>query len=115
VEFPTDDWPADDGPFFAGRLLEITEGKRLTLGPQNVLTQSERCAKGVRNSPFNFRGFRVPFLYSTNGEVSWFHDVRVYVSDGDVGRFAANLLAKIHNGFTATMQLLRPPAFQRQN
>ena len=27
-------------------------------------------------SPFDFRGYRVPFLYSTNGEVIWYHDVR---------------------------------------
>ncbi len=32
--------------------------------------------KGARNTPFDFRGFRVPFLYSTYGEVFWFHDVR---------------------------------------
>ena len=25
---------------------------------------------------FNFNGLRAPFLYSTNGEVVWFHDVR---------------------------------------
>ena len=52
------------------------EAKKLTLGPQNVLTQAERYARGVRKSPFNFEGFRVPFLYSTNGEVIWFHDIR---------------------------------------
>ncbi len=31
---------------------------------------------GASGSPFDFGGFRVPFLYSTNGEVIWFHDVR---------------------------------------
>jgi len=76
TEFPTDGGPADYGLFVAGRHLGIVEGKRVTLGPQNALTQSERYSKGVRNSPFNFRGFRVPFLYSTNGEIFWFHDVR---------------------------------------
>ena len=30
----------------------------------------------MTDSPFNFRGYRVPFLYATNGEVIWFHDVR---------------------------------------
>ena len=56
--------------------LGIVEAKKLTLGPQNVLIQAERYARGVNDSPFDFGGFRVPFLYSTNGEVIWFHDVR---------------------------------------
>ena len=56
--------------------LGIAEAKRLSLGPQNVLTQAERYSKGFANSPFNFCGYRVPFLYSTNGEVLWFHDIR---------------------------------------
>ncbi len=33
-------------------------------------------SKGVADSEFDFRGYRVPFLYSTNGEVLWFQDVR---------------------------------------
>jgi type I restriction enzyme R subunit len=32
--------------------------------------------KGLTDSPFNYRGYRVPFLYATNGEVIWHHDVR---------------------------------------
>src|SRR5262249_21366110 len=39
-------------------------------------TQAERYARGVAGGPFDFRGYRVPFLYSTNGEVIWHHDVR---------------------------------------
>lgn len=35
-----------------------------------------------------------------------------YIPDGDMRRFAAGLPAKIRNDFTATMQLLRTPAFQ---
>ena len=54
----------------------MLEAKKLSLGPQGVLLQAERYSKGVADSPFNFRGFRVPFLFSTNGEVTWFHDVR---------------------------------------
>jgi type I restriction enzyme R subunit len=46
------------------------------VGPQNVLTQAERYARGARGTRFNFDGLRVPFLYSTNGEIFWFHDVR---------------------------------------
>ena len=41
-----------------------------------VLTQAQRYAEGATGNPFQFGKFRVPFLYSTNGEVIWFHDVR---------------------------------------
>lgn len=75
-EYPTDYGPADYALTSGGRVLGIVEAKKVSLGPQNVLTQAERYSKGVRDSPFNFDGFRVPFLYSTNGEVLWFHDVR---------------------------------------
>jgi type I restriction enzyme R subunit len=76
TEFPTANGPADYALFVNGLSLGVIEAKRLSLGPQNVLTQSERYSKGVENSPFSFRGYRVPFLYSTNGEVIWFHDIR---------------------------------------
>ena len=42
----------------------------------NVLTQAERYSKGATESPLNYRGYRVPFLYATNGQVIWFHDIR---------------------------------------
>jgi type I restriction enzyme, R subunit len=80
TEYPTANGPADYALFVAGRLLAVVEGKRVTLGPQNVLTQAERYAQGVQDSPFNFRGFRAPFLYSTNGELFWFHDIRDQLS-----------------------------------
>ena len=76
TEFPTANGPADYALVVAGQPLGVVEAKKLTLGPQNALTQAERYSKGVTDSPFNFRGYRVPFLYSTNGEVLWFHDVR---------------------------------------
>lgn len=75
-EYPTETGPADYALCLDGQILGIVEAKKLTLGTQNVLTQAERYAKGVNDSPFNFRGLRVPFLYSTNGEVIWHHDVR---------------------------------------
>ena len=53
------------------------EAKKVTLGPQGVLTQAERYSKGFSANPIDYgEGFRVPFLYSTNGEVIWFHDIR---------------------------------------
>lgn len=75
-EFPTANGPADYGLVVDGRLLGVIEAKKLSLGPQGVLLQAERYSRGVAASPFNYRGYRVPFLFSTNGEVIWFHDVR---------------------------------------
>ncbi len=75
-EYPTEKGPADYVLVVDGVILGIVEAKRLTLGPQNVLTQAERYSAGVSGSPFNFNGLRVPFLYSTNGEVIWYHDIR---------------------------------------
>lgn len=76
TEYQTENGPADYALCLAGLLLGIIEAKKLSLGPQNALTQAERYAKGASGNPFDFRGFHVPFLYSTNGEVLWFHDVR---------------------------------------
>ncbi len=75
-EFQTDNGPADYGLVVNGQLLGIVEAKKLSLGPQSVLLQAERYSKGATRSLLKFRGYHVPFLYSTNGEVLWFHDVR---------------------------------------
>jgi len=53
----------------------VVEAKKLSLGPQNVLTQAERYSKGLP-ARLDFRGYHNPFLYSTNGEIIWFHDIR---------------------------------------
>jgi type I restriction enzyme, R subunit len=76
AEYPTDNGPADYALSVDGAVLRIVEAKKLTLGPQGVLTQAERYARGLPAGSFDFRGLRVPFLYSTNGEIIWFHDVR---------------------------------------
>jgi type I restriction enzyme R subunit len=75
-EFETANGPADYALCVDGAILGIVEAKKLTLGPQSVLSQAERYCKGITDSPFNYRGFRVPFLYSTNGEIIWHHDIR---------------------------------------
>jgi len=56
--------------------VAVVEAKRLTVGPQNVLTQAQRYARGLAASSVRYGDYLVPFLYSTNGEVTWFHDVR---------------------------------------
>src|SRR5262245_50480248 len=75
TEFPTAHGPADYALFVGDRILGIVEAKKVSLGPQNVLVQAERYSRGCTENPFRFRDFYVPFLYSTNGEVVWFHDV----------------------------------------
>src|SRR5579863_7682877 len=65
-EFETANGPADYALCVNGQILGIIEAKKLSLGPQSVLTQAERYSKGATDSPLNFRGYRVPFLYSTN-------------------------------------------------
>jgi type I restriction enzyme R subunit len=75
TEFPTANGPADYA-LVAGQPLAVVEAKKLTLGPQNVLTQAERYARDLPAGAFRFGSFRVPFLYATNGEIIWFHDVR---------------------------------------
>lgn len=75
-EYPTKAGPADYALLADGRIVGIVEAKKVTLGPQNVLTQAERYSRGLASGPFDFNGFHIPFLYSTNGEVIWFHDIR---------------------------------------
>ena len=69
TEHPTASGPADYALSSDGRALAVVEAKKLTLGPHGVLTQAERYPRGLRAGPFDFDGLRVPFLYSTNGEV----------------------------------------------
>lgn len=76
TEYPTAHGPADYALCHGGRVVGIVEAKRLAVSPSGVLIQAQRYAEGVPDSPFDFRGLRVPFLYSTNGEIIRFHDVR---------------------------------------
>lgn len=75
-EFETVNGPADYALFDGGRCLGVAEAKKLTLGPQGVLVQAERYSKAVDQTPKYQGEFGAPFLYATNGEVLWFHDVR---------------------------------------
>jgi type I restriction enzyme R subunit len=75
-EEETSNGPADYALWLDKKIVGVVEAKKVTLGPQNVLTQAERYARGLRKESFDFEGLRCPFLYSTNGEVIWFHDVR---------------------------------------
>jgi type I restriction enzyme R subunit len=76
TEFPTENGPADYALFVDGIFIGIIEAKKVTVNPQNVLEQAKRYASGAFNGPGNWKGFRVPFLYATNGEIIWHLDVR---------------------------------------
>src|SRR5215469_12669021 len=75
-EYPTSAGPADYALCADGRIIGIVEAKKLTLGPQNVLSQAERYSKGLKQDGPRYGAFAVPFLYSTNGEIIWHHDIR---------------------------------------
>jgi type I restriction enzyme R subunit len=75
-EFPVANGFADYALFVDGQLLGIIEAKKVSVNPQNVLEQAKRYSKTTWNGVGNWNGFRVPFLYATNGEVIWFADVR---------------------------------------
>jgi type I restriction enzyme R subunit len=75
-EYETANGPADYALCDGGSVRGVVEAKKVTRGPQGVLTQAERYSKGIHQLPKYQGEFGVPFLYSTNGEVVWFHDVR---------------------------------------
>lgn len=76
VEWPTSNGPADYALTDEGEVRGVVEAKKVTVGPQGVLAQAERYSKGIRANPLIRGEYGVPFLYSTNGEIIHFHDVR---------------------------------------
>jgi type I restriction enzyme R subunit len=75
-EFATENGPADYALFVSGRCLGIVEAKRQTVGSQSAVVQAERYSRGMPDTGSTWRGYRVPFLYSTSGELIWFRDIR---------------------------------------
>lgn len=75
-EYPTETGPADYALFVNGKLLGIIEAKKISIGAGNVLEQAKRYARGVPATVGEWREYRVPFLYSTNGELIFHLDVR---------------------------------------
>src|ERR1700687_6210303 len=62
-EYPTAAGPADYALCVNGQIIGIVEAKKLTLGPQNVLSQAERYSKGIEQPGLRFGEYGVPFLY----------------------------------------------------
>lgn len=75
-EYPTHTGPTDYALFVDGRLLGILEAKKVSVATLNSLEQAKRYAKGLVHSIGNWNGYMVPFLYSSNGELISFLDVR---------------------------------------
>lgn len=75
-ELPTENGFADYALFVDGKLLGFIEAKKVAVNPQNVLEQAKRYSQTTFNGVGNWNGFRVPFIYATNGEIIWFADVR---------------------------------------
>ena len=76
AEYPCTSGPCDYALFIKGQLLGIIEAKRVGVGPQGALEEAKRYSKGAQDGPGNWNGYRVPFLYSTNGVVTNFIDAR---------------------------------------
>lgn len=76
TEVPTDNGPADYALATHGGLRGIAEAKKVGVEPQEVLKQAERYARGLTDTGFSIDGYGVPLLYSSNGEIIWFRDVR---------------------------------------
>jgi type I restriction enzyme R subunit len=75
-ELPTAAGPADYALCDDGSIRAVVEAKKVSLGPQEVLTQAQRYSAGIAQEPRYQSEFGVPFVYSSNGEVIWFHDLR---------------------------------------
>jgi type I restriction enzyme R subunit len=75
-EYPTETGPADYALFVHGKLLRIIEAKKIAVGAENVLEQAKRYSRGVQQTIGEWRDYKVPFLYSTNGEITFHLDVR---------------------------------------
>lgn len=77
-EFPTDSGPGDYLLYLDGQPVADVEAKKLEVGPQNVIEQAKRYARTLTDSPFHFgpQNYRLPFIYSTNGERIYTCDLR---------------------------------------
>jgi type I restriction enzyme R subunit len=78
-EYPTARGPADYILFHQQKAIACVEGKKVKVAPMNVLQQAKRYARGFLTGPCCFGcfgAFNIPFIYSTNGKVIWFQDLR---------------------------------------
>lgn len=76
TEYPTATGPADYVFFVNGKLVAALEAKKVSTNPQEVLGQAKRYSRSVENIIGNWGGYKIPLLYSSNGETIWFLDKR---------------------------------------
>jgi type I restriction enzyme, R subunit len=62
--------------FVHGLLIGIIEVKRRADNLQSGMEQAKRYSKGSFDGVGNWRGYRVPFLYASDGETTYFCDIR---------------------------------------
>jgi type I restriction enzyme, R subunit len=62
--------------FVHGLLIGIIEVKRLGGKIESGMEQTKQYSKGSFDGVGNWRGYRVPFLYSSDGEIICFCDIR---------------------------------------
>ena len=62
--------------FVHGLLIGIIEVKRLTGNLELGMEQAKQYSKGSFDGVGNWRGYRVPFLYASDGEIIYFCDIR---------------------------------------
>jgi type I restriction enzyme R subunit len=76
TEHPTASGPSDYVLFVKGKPLGALEAKKLEVGSEGVLVQAQRYSRDIVDGAGNWNGYRIPFLYSSNGLQHWFADVR---------------------------------------
>jgi len=117
-ELPTDDGFADYVLYLNGKPYAVVEAKKLGLSPQNVLQQAQRYARTIKDGLGNYNGYKVPFAYSTNGELIWFQDFRNELSRSrTVKEFhtpkAIEEMFQYDNVKNANWLIQNPPEYQK--
>jgi type I restriction enzyme R subunit len=69
-EYPTSNGPADYALVVDGEVIGVVEAKKVTLGPQNVLTQAERYSKGITGTKHSYGEYGVPSFTPRTARVS---------------------------------------------
>lgn len=75
-EYPTTSGPVDYVLAVDGEVIGLVEAKKSNEPVYSVLSQAQRYARSIEGTNFSFEEFKVPFIYSTNGNDVYFQDLR---------------------------------------